>query len=433
MDGHEAPLALLRQLIGAQGEGECAVQRCVAARLALSGCEVRELEYEPGELIREDEFASATDCYRGPRQIVLGRLWGSAELPSLLIFAHPDSEPMHHAEGWRREPLAGEVEDGRLYGWGVADDLAGCAAGLHVMEQLARSTSRRGELYFLSAPSKSHARGAAALLKTGLRFDAALYLHPAESGRGLGELKTATPGQLEFLVTIRGALPDTTEPAHTALSHRARNPVELALLVCERLRDWARRRAGRVRHARIEAIAGRATNLHIARLSCGVDTPLSRVAEHCTIGGAVSIPPGDTVGAAQQELERELQEASRSHPWLAEHPVSIEWISGAAPAEMSEDDPFVRLARHSIESVAGSVPRSNCMHVASDIRHPILRAGIPCVGLGCLCGDLSQNGATDEWIDVESYFDMIAVAVRIAQAWTSGAGAAAELRGKEAR
>ena len=33
----------------------------------------------------------------------------------------------------------------------------------------------------------------------------------------------------------------------------------------------------------------------------------------------------------------------------------------------------------------------------------MVEAGIPCVGLGCLGGDLSQNDRHDEWIDVADF------------------------------
>jgi hypothetical protein len=39
------------------------------------------------------------------------------------------------------------------------------------------------------------------------------------------------------------------------------------------------------------------------------------------------------------------------------------------------------------------------------------------VGLGPLCGDLSQNGQTDEWVDVEDYLSAVAVVATTIVDW----------------
>ena len=61
---------------------------------------------------------------------IIARCKGAGNGRSLILFAHPDGEPVTGTDRWRHDPFAGEVEDGRLYGWGVADDLSGVAAGL---------------------------------------------------------------------------------------------------------------------------------------------------------------------------------------------------------------------------------------------------------------------------------------------------------------
>ena len=417
-DGSEEPLECLQRLVRAQQYGEEAVQDCIAESLRASGCVVTEFDYRPDRTHGMDEFASASVQGHQVRKVLLGRLPGLPSLPSLLFFAHPDSERLGKLDGWTRNPFAGEVERGRMFGWGVADDLAGCAAGLAAIASLATSPANRGEVAFAVAPSKEHARGAAALFRKGFDFDAALYLHPAESGKGLAEIKTATPGQLEFRITVRGEPPDTTEPAHTAVSHLARNPAEKALSIAAALGAWSERRSTVVHHPQIEAAAGRSTNLHISRLSCGDAVPLSRIPTRCEIGGAVSVPPGDEVPVVMQGLEDALAKSCESDEWLCRWPAEVEWVSGAAPAEVPEDHPFVSIASRAIESVTGSVPRLNPIHVASDIRHPIVQASTPCVGMGCLCGNLIQNGQVDEWVDVRSFRQMILVAARIAESWS---------------
>jgi acetylornithine deacetylase len=59
------------------------------------------------------------------------------------------------------------------------------------------------------------------------------------------------------------------------------------------------------------------------------------------------------------------------------------------------------------------------MHTSSDIRNPIVQKSIPTVGLGGLCGDLTQNGRHDEWVDVADYLRTIAATTRSS---STGAG-----------
>lgn len=407
--------ALLRDLVAAQEGGERAVQAVVADRLRGAGCTVEEVAYEPRDVALVGEFATRAVAGAEPRMAVVGRLPGRAGKASLMMFAHPDSEPLD-VSGWSRPPFEGLVDGGRLHGWGVADDLAGCAAAVLAVERVAGERDR-GEVVFASTPSKRHARGVAALLHRGLGADAALYLHPAESGLGMGEIKAMASGQLEFVVTVEGRGPDTTEPGHTAFSHLAQNPVDKAVLMHGALMALRDERAARVRHPLIEAEVGLATNLHVSVVRCGEVSKLSRIREVCELGGAVSFPPGEPMEAVRAEVEAAVAAAARADPWLAEHPPRIRWLSGVAGAEVARDDPLWRVASAAVERVTGAAPKINPMHTVSDIRVPMVQAGIPCVGLGCLGGDLSQNGRRDEWVDAADFGRMVEVTAAIAMDW----------------
>jgi len=413
-------LGLLRALISAQRKGETAVQDIVAGRLARLGCDVREVTYDPGHVPVRGEFAVDEARDAGSRRAVVGTLEGDDDLPSLLIFAHPDSEPAEDADRWAHDPFAGEVDGGRIHGWGVADDLAGCAAAIMALEKLAASDAPMGRAVFASTPSKRYARGVAALLHEGLRADASVYLHPAESGEGMREIKAVTSGQLEFTVTVTGRTPDTTEPGHTAFSHLGVNPIDKALVVRDALMALADARAARVRHPAIEARTGRATNLHVSRMSCGEMRRLSRIAETCEMGVAVSFPPNETLGQVRSEVEEVLSAAAEADDWLAMHPPVIEWRTGVTGAETPTDHPLFRTTSAVVTAVTGAIPRVNPMHTSSDIRNPIVEAGIPCVGFGCLGGDLSQNGGRDEWVALDDFVRMTDAAARVAVEWCSG-------------
>ena len=208
----EAPVAFLQGLIRASRGGEAAVQRCVADRLRQIGCVVEEIRYRPADVVLKNEFAAEPAMNLEERDSVVGRLPAKGSGRSLIFFAHPDGEPVRNVETWRHDPFAAIIDDGRLYGWGVADDLAGVAAAVAALEALVGAGLRPlGDVIVASTPSKRHARGVAALMNHGFGADAAIYLHPAESGKGMHEIKAFAAGQLEFRIIVQGQFPPTTQ------------------------------------------------------------------------------------------------------------------------------------------------------------------------------------------------------------------------------
>ena len=77
------------------------------------------------------EFASQEAMTSGRRHCVVARIGTAGAGRSLLFFGHPDSEPLSRLAEWKHDPFKGEIGDRRLYGWGVADDLAGVAVYTH--------------------------------------------------------------------------------------------------------------------------------------------------------------------------------------------------------------------------------------------------------------------------------------------------------------
>ena len=218
--------------------GEVAVQKLISARLTEIGCQVSDMRYTAENLVLKDEFADSSGVQAGERVSVIGHLpaaAGAAGGRSLILFAHPDGEPVAGTELWTQDPFAGDIVDGRIYGWGVADDLMGVAAGVCAMDLLAsKGTVLKGDVMMCSTPSKRNANGVTAVMQNmelAGTADAALYLHPAESGAGLQEIKALASGQLKFKITVQGMPPDTTEPGHAAFSHLAINAIDKALVI----------------------------------------------------------------------------------------------------------------------------------------------------------------------------------------------------------
>lgn len=247
-----------------------------------------------------------------------------------------------------------------------------------------------------------------AVLHHGIVAEAAVYLHPAESGAGMREVKGFASGQIEFCITVSGRGPDTTERGHGAVAHRGVNAIEKAMAIAAALRALDARRGGRVRHPALEAAIGRSTNLLIGGIAGG--TPRgTRLPLECALSCALALPPGETLSAGRAEIEAAIAKAPAADPWLREHPPTVAFTAGVTGAEVPMTHPLWAATASAIRGQTGVEPLMNPLHTGSDIRNPAVQKGIPCVVLGPLGGDLTQNGRTDEWVDVQDHLRAVAV------------------------
>lgn len=416
--GGTAAVAFLQELIRLQADGEAAVQARVADACIAAGCTVERRRYRPAEVQLKHEFAAEAAMATDEREAVLARLPGTGGGRSVIFFAHPDGEPFQPAHGWRHDPLAGTVTEGRIHGWGVADDLAGVATMVEAVRLLRAAGLRpKGDVILASTPSKRHARGVHALLHGGITADAAVYLHPAESGVGMQEVKALAAGQLIFRIVVHGRLPATNEPGHAAFAHVAVNPVDKAMVVLAALQALDARRGARVRHLALEAAIGRSTNLLVGDIRSLGDGRASRVAPAVQLSCALAFPPGEALAAVQAEVKAALAEAAAADPFLRETPPELVFLSGVTGAEVPLDHPLWLATSEAVQRGTGAAPHINPLHTSSDIRNPMVQSGIPCVGLGPLCGDLTQNGGRDEWVDEADYRRGVAVIALLIALW----------------
>jgi acetylornithine deacetylase len=412
------PLQFLRSLIARGRAGERAVQEAVGDRLQRLGCAVETLDYDPAEVVLRHEFAESVAMTPGRRTAIVGTLKGEGRGRSVILFAHPDSEPVADADRWTVDPFAGEIRDGRIHGWGVADDLSGVAAMVCGLEAaLGDGWRPQGDIVIASTPSKRHARGVAAVLDRLPTPDAAIYLHPAESGAGMAEIKACTPGLLEFRINWGGLPPDTKEIGHSAFAHRALNPSALLPLLLGALRSLDAERGDRLRHGRIEGFVGRATNILVSHVAVGRPASRNRAPIDGLIEGSISLPPGEALEGAMAELTASLAGASIPTDWPEASRPRLTFPAGVAGAETPADHPLFATAETAVRAETGRAAFVNPVHTASDIRVPLVQKGIPTVGLGPLGGNLTQNGGVDEWVDVEDHGRCVRVVAAALRGW----------------
>ncbi|MFH2112002.1 MAG: M20/M25/M40 family metallo-hydrolase [Candidatus Bathyarchaeota archaeon] len=407
----------LRILVQAYPGGEEQLQRLMSESLKEIGCTVQTLRLMPTNVQLNREFALPEAIDLTERIHVIGKLAGKGGGRSIMLIVHPDADPVNTV-GWSKPPHAGHVEGGRMYGWAVADDLAGAAIMVAAAQALNRAGfTPRGDIYLMSASSKRNAWGIAALLREGYRADAALYVHPAESELGLKEIKTLTSGLLKFRIRVRGRKPDRTEFVQVTFHHLGVNPIDKAIYLIESLKLLDEERRATTNYGPLADSVGRGTNLLVTHVEAGRRDNLTDVPAECTVGFGLTFPPTEDIDDVVGQVERAIREASESDTHLREYPPEVTWVQGTQGVEVPMDHPIVQTTMRAVEAVTGERPFSNPLYSKSDVRTPVLIAGIPNVGLGPLAGGLATTGGVDEWVDIREYVDTIKVCARIIMDW----------------
>ena len=397
--------------------GEKGLQEVIAKKFEALGCETKVLSLLPTTVQLQREFAVQEAIDMSLRTHVVGKVSGSGVGKSLILITHPDADPID-VEGWTMEPHTGQIVDGRMYGWAVADDLAGICIMLAALDSINQSSLRPScDLYLFSATAKRNAWGIAALLREGYTADAALYIHPAESELGLKEIKTMTSGLLKFRVKVKGTRPDKTEFVQVTFHHLGVNPIDKALYLIDALRRLDGERRATVHYAPLNDLVGRGTNLLVTYIEAGERDNMTDVPSECFVGFGLTYPPTEDIEDVVSQVEACLEAAAEADDWLRENPPDLQWIQGAQGVEVPMDHPIVETTVNAIREVTGETPFSNPLYSKSDIRTPVLISGIPNVGFGPLAGDLSTTGGVDEWVDLDDYIRSIKVCAKVILDW----------------
>jgi succinyl-diaminopimelate desuccinylase len=145
------------------------------------------------------------------RTSLVARLRGAGDGRTLVMNGHLDIGPI--GQGWTKDPLGGEIEDGRIYARGVSDMKSGVAAMVSAARAVVRSgMSRRGDLILMpTADESSGGRlGMGHLVQTlrGLRADMAVVCEPT-----VGDVCLAHRGAVWAEVTAVGKSGQASRPA----------------------------------------------------------------------------------------------------------------------------------------------------------------------------------------------------------------------------
>lgn len=175
-----------------------------------------------GEIL-EKEGLDIEILEHGPsRGSLVARLAGKGQAPGLIFSGHLDVVP---ADGsWERDPFAGEVADGRVWGRGATDMKGGVAAMISAATALARSgLTLKGDLYLcLTAGEETDNLGAAETVNS-YSFGPVQAVFISEPSNN--EIYTAEKGALWVEIITHG------KSAHISRMEDGRNALMMMLAI----------------------------------------------------------------------------------------------------------------------------------------------------------------------------------------------------------
>ncbi|SFH46964.1 succinyl-diaminopimelate desuccinylase [Tindallia magadiensis] len=318
---------------------------------------------------------------------VVGRMKGQDEGPHVLLNGHLDSVEI--CEGWTKDPLGAEVENGKLYGVGSVDMKAGCVAIMMAVEAFVNTVEKfNGEILytFVSDEEGPYGLGTDALLLDGITdyADVAIITEPSGtfSGNPFPCLCLGARGGWVYTVTTYG------KSAHAATPERGIDAVEEAAKLMMALKETELKEDPKLGKGSIAVI-----DFNGGGAACSVaDKASFTVFRHTVTGEDLSYLRNEVDKAAKKAgLKGTYSMKFRDAP----HPEN----GGFHPYTVSESNPYTRAIKESIREVTGTEPTIDYFPSIGDFNYLGSRAKLPTYVFGPEGGNFHTS---DEYVDLES-------------------------------
>ncbi len=324
------------------------------------------------------------------RPNLLGRRAGAGgeQGRSLLLNGHIDTVDPGDPAAWQHSP-AGEVVGDLLYGRGSCDMKGGVVSILAALRALdAAGVRLRGDvLVSTTVGEEDGGLGALSTMLRGYRADAAIITEPTRLA-----LVTAQAGSVVFRLTVPG------RTAHGAVRDEGVSALERFIPIFLDLLAWEGERNASLTHP---LYANMANKIPISVGVVRAGTWASTVPEWLIAEGRGGLLPGETLEGFMAEFVERVNAAAARDPWLATHPVQIEWFGGQfAPAEVAQDGPLPTALAHAHQQVTGALPPIEGVPYGADMRHFVLFGDIPTVLYGA--GDVNVAHQDNEHVSLSA-------------------------------
>ncbi|GAB2808851.1 ArgE/DapE family deacylase [Actinoallomurus bryophytorum] len=388
------PATLLAELVRIPSVGgspeETLIQERLAGWMSAAGLEVDHWPIDLDELTGRPDFPGM-EAPRTRAWGLVGRLPGTGGGRSLMFNAHVDVVPPGSSPAWGGDPFSGRVEGDRLYGRGSCDMKGGLVAALTAVEELAGDRPRGDVVVACVVGEEDGGLGTYALLDRGWRADACVIPEPT----GLAVVPAAA-GALTFRLRVPGL------SAHAARRASGVSAVEKFLPVFTALRELETRR-----NTGADPLFARwdlAYPLEIGMVRAGdwaSSVPGELVAE-----GRIGVALDESPERARRAMEEAVGRACDADPWLARHPVTVEWWGGQFAPARTTDAAFVAAMTDAAQGA-----EQWAAPYGSDLRL-LTAAGIPTVQYGP--GDVDLAHAPGEHVPLSQVREAARALTRLA-------------------
>ena len=383
-DAHAGdPVAIARALVAtpsvnpeleASGAGETAVAELTAGWLRAWGLSVETSEVAAG------------------RWNVVGRIEGDGVGPTLLLNGHLDTVGV---AGMSVEPFGAELKDGRLWGRGSCDMKGGVAALLAATARVVRDPLPGALVVALTADEEHASLGMEALVRSGMRADAAVVCEPTglavvPAHKGFVWVEAAFRGR-----AAHGSRPDA---GVDAIEHAGRYLAALGVL------------RSRLQAGEPHPLLGHGS-FHAGTIDGG--SAPSVYPDACRLVLERRTLPGESAASVMDEFQAVLDDLAAEVPEL-----EAKLTQGLArPAtELPKDSPMITglLAACAAEGVDPMLAGMTAWVDAAFLN----QAGTSAVCFGP--GSIAQAHSADEWIDPSEIVTCAAVLERFSRDFLQG-------------
>ncbi len=391
-----AAIVRIRSVTGA----EEAVASDLAGRAAAAGLKV-ETRFPDLATIRADPAWPGEETCRTSLPVVIGRI-GRSGGRRIVLSGHIDVVPPGDPATWTADPWGAEIRDGALYGRGACDMKGGVAAILAAVRALVASgVAERlaGELVVALVPGEEDGgQGTLAAIRAGATGDLAIITEPSNL-----DIVVAHAGAITFRLTVPG------RAAHASQRREGVSALDNLFVVLRALEaDETERNASETDP--LMTVLGLPYPTIVGIVSGGewASTVLDRV----VADGRYGVKLGQSAADAATDLQRAINAANASDPFLREHPATVEIVGGQFGSGRVPSDHQLPVGLADVaEEVTGRRPALLGEPYGADMRLFINDGGTPCVMYGP--GDVKVAHSADEHVPLAE----VEECARVLAAW----------------
>ncbi|WP_455279754.1 M20 family metallopeptidase [[Eubacterium] cellulosolvens] len=298
----------------------------------------------------------------------------------LLYNSHVDTVPVGEIEKWQHEPFGAEVEDGKMYGRGIADAKGSVAGMVMAAKALADSNIELSGNLVINPVSDEEVGG----------FKGAKHVLDSEEINPdyvvVGEITAnkiaiAEKGIIWFKITTEG------RTAHASTPWDGINAIDKMINLLKMIDNKVVEQLKQRKH-----LLTPPPSMNIGMITGGVKTNV--VADKCEVTIDRRILPNETIEGATKELQDVIDDMKKQDP---EFKAKMEVLLTGSPIETSQDSPIVKMSQE-VCSSRGISDKPVGYLQASDGRF-YAEKGIPTILLGPGLAELAHS--PDEWIALE--------------------------------